>query len=50
MNYQILYGLMKYIDPMVADSWTETKNACGEGVRPSDLLDQMATSMKHEDV
>ncbi|MFV2015451.1 MAG: RNA-guided endonuclease InsQ/TnpB family protein, partial [Candidatus Heimdallarchaeota archaeon] len=29
-----LYGLMYSINPNVADSWSETINACGEGVRP----------------
>jgi len=33
-----LYGLMYSINPNVADSWSETINACGEGVRPLDAF------------
>jgi len=33
-----LYGLMFLISPTVADSWSETINACGEGVRPLDAF------------
>lgn len=31
-----LYGQMYLICPSVADSWSDTINACGEGVRPLD--------------
>ncbi len=49
-----IFGLLYRINPSVADSWTETLNACGEYIRPSDgdlSIDQMmrAVSVKHED-
>ncbi len=49
-----IFGLLHKINPSVADSWTETLNACGEYISPSDgdtLINQMmrAVSMKHED-
>jgi len=37
MNLRI-YGLMYIINPNVADSWSETVNACGEGIRPLDAF------------
>ena len=37
MNLKI-YGLMYSINPKVAASWSETLNACGEGVRPLDAF------------
>ncbi len=33
-----IYGLMYTINPIVADSWSEMINACGEGVRPLDAF------------
>jgi len=40
-----LYGKMYIIDPSVAVSWSETLNACGEGVRP---FDAFLTNVKKE--
>jgi hypothetical protein len=37
LNLEI-YGKMYLIDPSVADSWSETLNACGDGVRPIDAF------------
>lgn len=49
------YGFLYQQDPSVADSWTETLNACGEYIRPSDgdlRINPMmrAVSVKHEDL
>ena len=59
LNLEI-YGKMYKLDPSVADSWSETLNACGEGVRPFDAFlnlinfkkEQMikAISVKQEEV
>ena len=33
-----IFGFMYLINPLVADSWNETLNACGGDMRPIDIL------------